>query len=91
MRKIIHKPDISGRLVNWAIELSQFSLTFLPRTTVKAQVLADFVVECNFPKNQTTPMETEPEIPESNPDSWVLHVDGFSTTERSSAGLILKS
>nr|XP_017250520.1 PREDICTED: uncharacterized protein LOC108221132 [Daucus carota subsp. sativus] len=92
LRKIIHKPDISGRLVNWAIELSQFSLTFLPRTAVKAQVLADFVVECNFPENQTTPMETEPEAPvESNPGSWILHVDGSSTTERSGAGLILKS
>ncbi|XP_017252905.2 uncharacterized protein LOC108223256 [Daucus carota subsp. sativus] len=92
LRKIIHKPDISGRLVNWAIELSQFSLTFLPRTAVKAQVLADFVVECNFPENQTTPMETEPEAPvESNPESWILHVDGSSTTERSGAGLILKS
>nr|XP_017227831.1 PREDICTED: uncharacterized protein LOC108203420 [Daucus carota subsp. sativus] len=91
-RKIIHKPDISERLVNWAIELSQFSLTFLPRTAVKAQVLADFVVECNFPENQTTPMETEPEAPvEPNPESWILHVDGSSTTERSGAGLILKS
>ena len=92
LRKIIHKPDISGRLVDWAIELSQFSLTFLPRTAVKAQVLADFVVECNFLENQTTPMEIEPEIPtESNPDSWVLHVDGSSTAERSGAGLILRS
>nr|XP_017217204.1 PREDICTED: uncharacterized protein LOC108194776 [Daucus carota subsp. sativus] len=92
LRKIIHKPDISGRLVNWAIELSQFSLTFLPRTAVKAQVLADFVVECNFPENQSTPMETEPETPvEPNPESWILHVDGSSTTERSGAGLILKS
>nr|XP_017221119.1 PREDICTED: uncharacterized protein LOC108197890 [Daucus carota subsp. sativus] len=92
LRKIIHKPDISGRLVNWAIELSQFSLTFLPRTAVKAQVLADFVVECNFPKNQTTPMETDLEAPgEPNPESWILHVDGSSTTERSGAGIILKS
>ncbi|XP_063939916.1 uncharacterized protein LOC135148542 [Daucus carota subsp. sativus] len=92
LRKIIHKPDISGRLVNWAIELSQFSLTFLPRTAVKAQVLADFVVECNFPENQTTPMETDPEAPgELNLESWTLHVDGSSTTERSGAGIILKS
>ncbi|XP_017225060.2 uncharacterized protein LOC108201281 [Daucus carota subsp. sativus] len=37
-------------------------------------------------------METEPEAPvESNPGSWILHVDGSSTTERSGAGLILKS
>ncbi|XP_063938044.1 uncharacterized protein LOC135147920 [Daucus carota subsp. sativus] len=92
LRKIIHKLDISGRLVNWAIELSQFSLTFLPRTAIKAQVLADFVVECNFPENQTTPMETEPEATEDpNPESWTLHVDGSSTAERSGAGLILKS
>ena len=84
LRKIIHKPDISGRLVNWVVELSQFNLTFVPRTAIKAQALADFVVECNFPDPGTKPMEIDfGEIFATDPEAWSLSVDGSSTSERS--------
>ncbi|XP_074323151.1 uncharacterized protein LOC141660087 [Apium graveolens] len=92
LRKIIHKPDASGRLVNWAIELSQFNIKFIPRTTIKAQALAEFVVECTFPEIPETPKpRSEEEKEASNRDSWTLHVDGSATAERSRAGLILSS
>ncbi|XP_074342137.1 uncharacterized protein LOC141679568 [Apium graveolens] len=92
LRKIIHKPDISGRLVNWAVELSQFNLSFIPRTAIKAQALVDLIIECNFPEEEPEPMDMDPE-PEkdASPGAWTLKVDGSSTTERSRAGLILKS
>src|SRR5207245_8196851 len=54
LRKILHKPDISGRIVNWAMELSQYQIEYVPRTSIKAQALADFIMECTFP---------EPDIP----------------------------
>ena len=41
----MHKPDLSGRLVKWAIELSEFDISYLPRTAIKSQALADFVAE----------------------------------------------
>ncbi|XP_074377391.1 uncharacterized protein LOC141718919 [Apium graveolens] len=92
LRKIIHKPDVSGRLVNWAVELSQFNLSFIPRTSIKAQALADFIIECNFPEEEPEPMDMDQE-PEKDTSSgaWTLKVDGSSTSERSGAGLILKS
>ncbi|KAL0456344.1 UNVERIFIED_CONTAM: hypothetical protein Slati_0973600 [Sesamum latifolium] len=34
-----------SRMVKWAVELSEFGIEFCPRSAVKAQVLADFVVE----------------------------------------------
>ncbi|XP_074351917.1 uncharacterized protein LOC141691071 [Apium graveolens] len=92
LRKIIHKPDTSGRLVNWAIELSQFNIKFIPRTAIKAQALAEFVMESTFPEVPETPKPGSGEEEEaSNRDSWTLHVDGSATTERSGAGLILSS
>ncbi|XP_074377335.1 uncharacterized protein LOC141718858 [Apium graveolens] len=92
LRKIIHKPDASGRLVNWAIELSQFNIKFIPRATIKAQALAEFVMECTFPEVPETPKpRSEEEKKASNRDSWILYVDGSATAERSGAGLILSS
>ncbi|XP_074351420.1 uncharacterized protein LOC141690527 [Apium graveolens] len=92
LRKIIHKPDISGRLVNWAVELSQFNLSFIPRTAIKAQALADFIIECNFPDQDPEPMDMDQETKkEMSPGAWTLKVDGSSTSDRSGAGLILKS
>ncbi|KAL8114414.1 hypothetical protein AgCh_021316 [Apium graveolens] len=59
LRKIIHKPDALGRLVNWAVELIQFNLSFIPRTAIKAQALADFIIECNFPDQDPEPMDMD--------------------------------
>jgi hypothetical protein len=49
LRKILQKPDLSGRLVNWAVELGQYDIEYHPRTAVKGQALADFVVDLGWP------------------------------------------
>ena len=45
MKQILHKPETSGRLVKWEIELSEFDIRYKPRTTIKGQVLVDFIME----------------------------------------------
>ena len=45
IKKAMNKPEATGRLVQWAIELSQFDVEYRPRTAIKAQALADFIVE----------------------------------------------
>jgi hypothetical protein len=51
LRKVMQKLDLSGRLANWAIELGQFDLEFVPRNAIKGQALADFLVEfTNLPE-----------------------------------------
>jgi hypothetical protein len=47
LRKILQKPNLSRRLVNWAVELGQFDIEFHPLITIKGQALADFLVEMN--------------------------------------------
>jgi hypothetical protein len=42
-RKVMQKLDLSGRLANWAIELEEFNLEFVPRNAIKGQSLADFL------------------------------------------------
>ena len=45
MKQVLHKPETSGRLMKWAIELSEFDIKYKPKTAIKRQVLADFVME----------------------------------------------
>ena len=39
IRKSMNKPEAAGRMIQWAIELSQFDIEYLPRTAIKAQAL----------------------------------------------------
>ncbi|KAL0327794.1 UNVERIFIED_CONTAM: hypothetical protein Sangu_1857400 [Sesamum angustifolium] len=43
LKQVLGKPKALGRLVKWAIELSEYDISYLPRTTIKAQALAGFV------------------------------------------------
>ena len=45
IRKSMNKPEATGRMVQWAIELSQFDIKYHPKTMIKAQVLADFIAK----------------------------------------------
>ena len=38
-------PEAAGRMALWAIELSEFGIQYCPRTTVKGQIVADFIAE----------------------------------------------
>nr|CAN82191.1 hypothetical protein VITISV_017991 [Vitis vinifera] len=45
LRNILHKPDLTGRMLQWAIELSEFGIEFQPKLSMKGQVMADFMLE----------------------------------------------
>jgi len=74
LRKNLQKLDLSGRLVNWAVELEQFDIEFHPRTVIKGQALADFLVEfCNIPESEELPKES----------TSVVYVDKSLASKRS--------
>ena len=54
MKQILHKPETSGRLVKWVIELSEFDIRYKPRIAIKGQVLENFIMEFAL----TEPTET---------------------------------
>ena len=85
MKQVLHKPETSGRLMKWAIELSEFDIIYKPKTAIKGQVLADFVMEfisAELAKNA----QTSTDLP-----IWKLSVDGATNAQGSGAGLILTS
>jgi ribonuclease HI len=59
-------PEASVRIAKWAAELSGYHITFEPRTAIKSQVLADFIVDWTGPISQPdTPAEKV----------WTIHCD----------------
>ena len=80
LRGTIHKPDLSGRMARWAMELSEYRIQYKPRLSKKGQVLADFLVE--LPQHNTRP---------NNKGWWTLCVDGASRQSGTGIGLQLTS
>ncbi|KAL0445067.1 UNVERIFIED_CONTAM: Retrovirus-related Pol polyprotein from transposon.6 [Sesamum latifolium] len=81
LKQTLGKPDTSGRLVKWAVELSEYDISYVPRTAIKARPLADFVSEMAGMSVEDTSLDRV----------WLLHVDGSATTQGSGAGIIVTS
>ncbi|KAJ3684300.1 hypothetical protein LUZ61_013464 [Rhynchospora tenuis] len=67
LRKALGQFNVAGRLLKWAIELSEFDITYLSRTAYKSQALADFIVQGT--SGSFTPVEAV----------WEVYVDGASS------------
>ncbi|XP_074352562.1 uncharacterized protein LOC141691701 [Apium graveolens] len=88
LKKILTRPEASGRVVAWSIELREFDLEYFRRTVVKAQALADFMVECTFFGTQEITLE---EQLIRTPGKWKFFVDGSVAGKKCGVGLIISS
>ncbi|XP_021757954.1 uncharacterized protein LOC110722990 [Chenopodium quinoa] len=75
LEKSLHKMDTSGRLLTWAVELSEYEISYRPRTSIKAQALSDFIVE-------TTYTDEEEEL-----GTWQVSLDGSAMATGAGAGV----
>jgi ribonuclease HI len=67
LEELFRNPEASVRIAKWAAKLSGYHITFEPRTSIKSQVLADFIVDWTGPTRQ------QEEPPEK---VWTIHCDG---------------
>ena len=86
MRSILHKPKLSGRLTKWAVELGEHDITYLPRTAIKSQALADFVAD--FSSSLQVPAEQEIQCIHPS-TTWRLAVDGSSNKRGCGLGIVI--
>ena len=82
LKKSMNKVEAAGRLIQWAIELSDFDVKYQSRNAIKVQALADFIAEF-------TPSHGGLDKREDN-KTWVVHVDGSSTLHVGGIGVVLK-
>ena len=83
LKKAMNKLEVARRLIQWAVELSEFGVRYQPRNAIKAQALADFIAEF-------TPSNDDFERVEDS-KKWVVHVDGLSTQHAGGIGVVLQS
>lgn len=42
---MLHKSEAFRCFVKWSVDLSEYDINYKPRSTIKVQTLADFIVE----------------------------------------------
>ena len=88
LRQTLHKPDVFGRLVKWAIELIEFDINYKPRAVIKAQAVANFVAE--FAESETGFDQLDTATVNNKDQVWQMSVDGSSGEQWSGAGIVLE-
>ena len=78
LKSILRNLQATGRISKWATELGAYHIQYEPCTSIKGQVMADFVVEFTLNNSVLT-------LTSSTPDMWTFYVDGASNSKR--AGL----
>jgi hypothetical protein len=68
LHDIFGNRDSSGRISKWATELLEYVVDFEKHSTIKSQILSDFVVEWTEAQSQTD--DTTQESP------WLVYCDG---------------
>lgn len=76
LKKAFANFDSSGRLLKWALEISEFDISFHPQTAQKSQIFADFIAEYSG-------------VAEVIEDRWTVYVDGAASPQGSGAGVSL--
>ena len=103
LHQVLQKPEASGKLLKWAIELGQFEVNFRPRTVIKGQTLADCIAEFTYSNavevagttNNTKVVGVREKynsvLIEEDTEQWTLYVDDASNDTESGADMMLIS
>ena len=82
IKKAMNKLEAVGRLVQWAIKLSQFSVEYRPRTTIKARALAGFIAKFTLPDDKKAQDESK---------WWTILTDRSSVQKKEGVGVIINT
>ena len=72
--RILRNHLATGRIVEWALELSSFGLKFESTSTIQSRALAEFIAEWTPAPDEET---TKTVIPgKEAPQEWIMYFDG---------------
>ncbi|SPT20377.1 unnamed protein product [Triticum aestivum] len=87
LKRILQNPEATGRVVEWALELSSFGLKFESTSTIQSRALAEFIAEWTPTPDEETP-ETSVPAKEAGKE-WLMYFDGSFSLQGAGAGVLL--
>ena len=97
MKSVLQTADYTGRIAIWSTILGAFDIKYMPRTSIKGQVLADLVAEFAKPPVEIVAEEQNMNgksigvISAPGPPCWKVYVDGAANQRWSRVRLVLIS
>ena len=95
LKSVLRTADYTGRIALWNTILGAFDIKYMPRTSIKGQVLADLVAEFAEPLVEILTEQRGMEgksvgvISTPKPPCWKVYVDGAANQRGSGVGLVL--
>ena len=97
LKSILRSKDYTGRITKWGMTLGAFDIKYMPRTSIKGQVLIDLVAEfAEVPEEMDVENHNMSErsvgvVSVQCPMPCELYVDGAANQRGSGVGLVLVS
>ena len=97
LKSVLRTADYIGRIAIWNTILGAFDIKYMPRTSIKGQVLADLVAEFTEPLVEIVAEERNMDgkpvgaISMPGPPCWKVYVDGATNQKGFRVGLVLVS
>ena len=82
LKTILQSADYTGRIAKWGTILGAFDIKYMPRTSIKGQVLADLMVKFTEPEIEELPSDGNIDeklvgmISQYCLPTWEVYVDG---------------
>ena len=95
LKTTFRSADYTGIIAKWDTILGAFDIKYIPRTSIKGQVLADLVAEFTEPEIEELPSignmneKLVGTISQYRLPTWEVYVDGVSNWKGSGVGLVL--
>jgi ribonuclease HI len=91
LKVLLHSLNFSKRITRWGVHLGSLGVEYKPRTSIKGQVLADFVAEFQGKRGNSKSINTPSLCTDADSLGWKLFMDGASNMRGAEASAVLIS
>jgi hypothetical protein len=78
--RVLQSKEATGRITQWAVEIGQYDVEFVPQRAIKSQALTYFITEWT-----DSGLRGIDELP----NHWVMYFDGSYTLKGAGANVVL--
>ena len=89
LKAVLRSVNFFGRISKWGAQLGAYDIKYQPRTSIKGQVLADFIAK--FTPAEVGPMMVNHVSSIQHMKGWKFYIDGASNSRGLGLGIVLST